>query len=186
MKNTIYILFILIFSGCAGTLTEKPEDSVIDYQPTSGSAAAVTEVSDSAETASDTKDSSEFTISKEEYQLTLTFINSLIDNINNAIRDKDFDTWKTYLSLLYIDAYDSPEDLETFSSMLKQKGYETRLVNLRDFFDYIVVASRENLEISHLEFLDETHLKVMTIYRNESAVLYYMEHIQDEWKISVW
>ena len=127
-----------------------------------------------------------YQVSEEEYKETLEYINSFISAVNTAIKDKDFEQWKTFLSQKYIDAYDSPEDLAEYSEMFKKKGYDVRLVNLKDYFDYVVVASRQNLEISHLEFIDATHLKVMTLYRNEPAVMYYMEIIDGEWKISVW
>lgn len=127
-----------------------------------------------------------FSVSEEQYAQTLDYVNNFIASVNTAIKEDDFEKWKSFLSDKYIDAYDSQEDLAEYSEMFKKKGYDIRLVNLKDYFDNVVVASRRNIEISHLEFIDETHLKVMTLYRNESAVMYYMELINNEWKISVW
>lgn len=132
------------------------------------------------------RESNEFVITEEEYESTLTAIENLVINIDTIIRNRDFETWKTFLSDSYIDAYDSPEDLAGYTQAYKQKGYDIRLANLKDYFNYVVVVSRINAVIDHLVFIDETHLKVITIYKEESAVLYYMEQIDIEWKISVW
>jgi hypothetical protein len=132
------------------------------------------------------EDTAEFKVSDEHYKETLEYVNSFINAVNEVIREENFEEWKRFLSKAYIDAYDSPEDLAEYSQKFKKKGYDIRLVNLRDYFDNIVVASRHNLEISHLDFIDESHLKVMTMYGDNIAVMYYMELIDGEWKISLW
>ncbi len=185
MRKIMIIFCIAVILSCAGNITAE-QNTNTDDDPVLNEEIKVQEDTGINETEPVSAENTEYAISEEKYQLALSYINRIIDEINKAIAEKDFDTWKTYLSGAYIDAYDSPEDLEPYSDMFRQKGYETRLVNLKDFFNYIVVASRKNLEISHLEFLDATHLKVMTVYKQETAVFYYMELINDEWKISVW
>jgi hypothetical protein len=128
----------------------------------------------------------EFVVSEEVYSRTFDEIGDFIRNLNRIIRDEDFQTWLSYLSQDYIHTTSDPAFLwqQSQKPLLKQNNVE--LTGLEDYFFRVVVPSRNQAQLDEIEFLDENHVKAISIVRGTRVVLYLLVHEQGNWKIGVW
>jgi hypothetical protein len=128
---------------------------------------------------------SNFVVSEEVYTKTFDEIEEFIRNLNEIIRNEDYDTWLTYLSEEYIRRTSDPEYLRRQSEqpMLKKNNIDLR--NLKDYFEYVVVPSRNMAQLDEIEFIDENHVKAYAMIRNTKALLYLLVRENGMWKIGV-
>ena len=127
-----------------------------------------------------------FEVSEEVYSRTFDEIRDFIDNLNQIIRERDFQTWLGFLSEDYIRTTSDPLFLREQSEkpLLKQNNVE--LTGLEDYFIHVVVPSRSQAQLDEIEFLDEDHVKAISIVRGTRVVLYLLVREQGSWKIGVW
>jgi hypothetical protein len=127
-----------------------------------------------------------FEVSEEVYSRTFDEIGDFINNLNRIIREQDFQTWLGFLSEDYIRTTSDPEYLRKQSEkpLLKQNNVE--LKSLEDYFIHVVVPSRSQAQLDDIEFLDEDHVKAISIVRGTQVVLYLLVRDQGSWKIGVW
>ena len=128
----------------------------------------------------------EFEVSEEVYSRTFEEIESFIRNLNRIIREEDFDTWVSYLSEEYIRTTSDPAYLKAQSDKPVLKQNHVQLASLRDYFYYVVVPSRSQAQLDKIEFLDENHVKAISVVRGTRVVLYLLAREQGDWKIGVW
>jgi hypothetical protein len=128
----------------------------------------------------------EFEVSEEVYTKTFDEIEEFIRNLNNIIRQEDYDTWLTYLSDEYIERTSDPEYLEEQSEQPLLKKSNISLDSLRDYFDHVVVPSRIQAQLDEIEFVGENQVKAYAMIRNTRALLYLLVREDDKWKIGVW
>jgi len=127
-----------------------------------------------------------FTVTEELYTKTFLDIELFIDNLNKIILSQDYNTWLSFLTDEYKARYNDPVVLNQISEEPKLKRYNIRLRNLRDYFNYVVVSSRQNVRLDDIVFVDVTHIKALTIIDGVPYLLYLLENINGEWKIGVW
>jgi vancomycin resistance protein YoaR len=127
----------------------------------------------------------EFVPSEELYTETFEDIQLIISNLNTVISSKDYEIWLTYLTSDYIGFYSASEQFERYTEMLKQRGRNTRISSLKDYFLYLVVISRANAVVDEIVFLDKTHIKALTEIKGKLSVLYYLEKLENSWKIGL-
>jgi hypothetical protein len=128
----------------------------------------------------------EFVVSEEIYSRTFEEIGDFIRNLNQIIRDEDFQTWLSYLSEDYIRTTSDPAFLREQSEMPLLKQNNVELTSLEDYFFYVVVPSRNQAQLDKIEFLDENHVKAISIVRSTRVVLFLLVREQGSWKIGVW
>lgn len=128
----------------------------------------------------------EFVVTDELYQNTFSEIEKLIENLNQIISRKQFDTWKTYLSQSYIDLNSDPENLRTMSQSPILINNDIVLKDLEDLFNFIVVPSRSRTVVNEIEFETEKKIVVWSSFNGRRVKLYQLEKIDDNWKISTW
>ena len=128
----------------------------------------------------------EFEVSEEVYSRTFEEIESFIGNLNRIIREEDFQTWVYYLSEDYIRTTSDPAYLRAQSEQPVLKQNHVRLASLQDYFYYVVVPSRSQAQLDKIEFLDENHVKAISVVRGTRVVLYLLAREQGDWKIGVW
>jgi hypothetical protein len=128
----------------------------------------------------------QFVVSEEVYSRTFEEIGDFIRNLNRIIRDEDFQTWLSYLSQDYIRTTSDPAFLREQSQkpVLKQNNVE--LASLEDYFYRVVVPSRNQAQLDKIEFIDENHVKAISIVRGTRVVLFLLVREQGSWKIGVW
>ena len=119
---------------------------------------------------------------------TATFVDvrSLIDKLNQIIRDQDYDAWLTHLSDDYVKYYSDPEVLAKFSEYPIMKRQSIKLATLHDYFVYVVYPSRQNDKVDDIEFVDKNLIKAITINsKGDRNILYMLEKYGDAWKIGI-
>ncbi len=127
----------------------------------------------------------EFVVTEELYVETFEDIKTFVVNLNKVIASKDYNLWLTYLTEDYISYYSNPELLQNYSDRLKQRGHNIRIDNLEDYFLNLVVISRSNAVVDEIKFTDSEHITAYTIQKETASVLYYLEKIENEWKIGL-
>ena len=58
--------------------------------------------------------------------------------------------------------------------------------SLKDYFDYVVVPSRFQVQLDEIEFIGENQVKAYAMRGNTKALLYLLVREDDKWKIGVW
>jgi hypothetical protein len=128
----------------------------------------------------------EFVVSDEVYTKTFDEIEDFIGDLNEIIRQEDFDTWLTYLSEEYTQRTSDPAYLKEQSEQPLLKKSNVTLHDLQDYFEHVVVPSRIQAQLDEIEFIDENQVKAYTVIRNTRALLFLLVRENDKWKIGVW
>ena len=128
----------------------------------------------------------EFVVTEEVYSKTFDEIEVFIHNLNEIIRNEDYDTWLTYLSEDYIENTDDPEYLKQQSEQPLLKKSNVHLRSLRDYFIYVVVPSRTQAQLDEIEFIDESQVRAFAMIRNTKALLFLLVRENSDWKIGMW
>jgi len=128
----------------------------------------------------------EFVVTEEIYARTFGEIEEFIQKLNQIIRNADYDGWAAHLSEEYIRAMSDPGFLKAQSEkpLLKQSNIE--LAGLKDYFLHVVVPSRSQAQLDEIEFIDEDHIKALSVLRGTRVILYLLNRDDGEWKIGVW
>ena len=126
----------------------------------------------------------EYQMDQEQYEETKRDLSELVSTLNSIIADEDYDEWLTYLTNEYISYYSDPEVLTELSRSPLLVKYNIKLRSLRDYFTYVVVASRRDVHIDDIKALDENKVKVYMIVNNEPIVVYTLEKVDNRWKIT--
>jgi hypothetical protein len=119
---------------------------------------------------------------------TATFVDvrSLIDSLNQIIRQKDYDAWLKHLTDAYVKYYSDPVVLAKYSEypIMQRKGI--KLQTLQDYFIYVVYPSRQNDKVDDIEFVGANLIKAITINsKGDRNILYMLEKHGDAWKIGI-
>lgn len=133
-----------------------------------------------------TEPATDYVVSEEVYNQTAQEIEKLIYELNDIIKSSNFRAWKRYLTPAYIDKYDSTEDLNEYTELYKKKGYDIKLTTLEDYFYYLVVMSRSEPNLHHIDFLSSDRIIAWAEYKNQLGILYKLEKVNGEWKITEW
>jgi len=127
-------------------------------------------------------------ISKAEYDSTKVDVQHFIEELNQIIRKKDYNSWKAALSKEYFAQIASPENLQQVSELPAMKTRGITLKSAEDYFINVVVPSRANSRVDDIEFIGEHRVKAFTITTNNSGEelrlrLYDLEKTGNIWKI---
>jgi hypothetical protein len=126
-----------------------------------------------------------FEVSEDLYKKTFSDIEALINNLNRIIKSNNFDEWKKYLTKDYIEYYSSQENLKNLSETPILKKYKIVLRSLKDYFTYVVVPSRADVQLDDISFIDDNNIKAYMKIDGEPVVLYTLINIQGNWKIGL-
>ena len=170
------VLVTMVCCGCSSPA--PPVEQRIEEQP-----AAPVEPTGKEQTE---EPAEEFVVSEEVYTKTFDEIEKFIRNLNEIIRREDYDTWLTYLSEEYIERTGDPAYLKEQSEQPLLKKSKTSLNSLRDYFKYVVVPSRFQVQLDEIEFVGENQVKAYAMIRNTKALLYLLVRENGMWKIGVW
>lgn len=110
-------------------------------------------------------------------------ISELIQELNGIITSKDFESWKNYLSDDYIEYYSNPEVLNEKSQSPLLTKYKIVLRSLEDYFNYVVVGSRQNVKLDEIKVLDRDRIKAYMFINNKAVIIYELIRIDNNWKI---
>lgn len=127
-------------------------------------------------------------VSQEYYISTRDDVRHFIEELNQIIRNRNYDAWKASLSTEYFEELSSPENLQAMS---EQPAMRTRRIVLRtpeDYFLNVVVPSRANLRVDDIEFISRNRVKAFTVTTNSAGEeqrlrLYDLERTGNSWTI---
>lgn len=125
-----------------------------------------------------------FVVTEEIFTKAFEDIESLIKRLNIIIDNEDYDEWLQYLTVEYIDYYGASDTLKELSERPILKKYNIRLTSLNDYFKYVVVPSRADAILDDLVFEDNNHVKAIMIIDDQRVILYQLENVDSNWKIS--
>lgn len=179
------ILFPIIASSvvlCSCMLFAPPVEEEPPEQPVQ----AVEEAESKQVEPEPQPEAEEFVVTEEVYSKTFDEIEVFIRNLNEIIRNEDYDTWLTFLSEDYIERTSDPKYLKQQSEQPLLKKSNVRLSSLRDYFTYVVVPSRTQAQLDEIEFIDESQVRAFAMIKNTKALLYLLVRENGNWKIGVW
>jgi len=171
-------LSAILLAGCAGS-PETAEEGPVETPPIAEPEPEATEMEETSSDSSDT-----FQMGKAQYEETKRDLSDLVEELNQIIADQNYTLWQTYLTREYIDYYSSPEVLHELSQSPLMIKYNIKLRSLRDYFKYVVVASRKDVRIDDIKPLSENKVKAHMIINDEPIVVYTLQKVDDVWKIT--
>lgn len=121
----------------------------------------------------------EVKITKKHYNDTMDEIKIVVEGLNKTTASKDYATWLTYLSEQYKKTYSNSSTLKATSDTLPVKGL--KLNNLKDFFNYVFVPSRQKIKVDDIKFLSPVKVNVIMITRGKELLVYDLEKINEKW-----
>ncbi len=163
----------LLLASCA---TSGPKTVVAEEKIITEPAPAVEVTAENTE---------EFNVSEDVYTKTFTDIDKLIAELNKIIRDENFTEWKKYLTDEYITYYSDPDNLKVLSNTPTLKKYNIVIRSLKDYFIYVVVPSRSNVNLDDISFIDDNNIKAYMKIDGDPVVLYNLKYIDETWKIGL-
>ena len=174
------VITALLFSvfSCATqqhTLQEEETVPIVIVQETTPTPQEVPEEAVS-ETPPETLDDNEIKEAE-------TDIAELIENLNDIIASKDFNSWQEYLSTDYIMYYSDPDVLKEQSRSPLLIKNKIVLRTIEDYFNYVVVGSRQNVKLDEIKVLDRDHIKAYMFINSTPVIIYELVRIDDTWKI---
>lgn len=189
------LLLVLVLASCAsGSPAVEKEPEPQQPEVVQAPAAVPAEEESEAEPAIEAPEAVEAqseeapfdpsSISKEVFDTTKMDVQALIGKLNEIIREKDYNTWVTYLGPTYRTALSDPAFLKRISesSVLKKQGVTLR--ELKDYFTYVVVPSRANDRVDDIEFIGQNRVKAFTVdSKGRRLRLYDLEKVPSGWKI---
>ena len=120
-------------------------------------------------------------ITQEEYETTKADIQHLVAELNRIIRARNYNAWLTYLSHDYRVRLDSRE----FRAGLIERfpAFRGRINNISDYFNLVIVPSRNNDRVDDIEFITHSQVRAYTETQHGRFILYDLEYINDRWLI---
>ena len=199
MKNFTYTL-ILIFSigvitACATVQSATDENLKAEAVSKNETATQPTpeETAKPAKTESEEKISAPMSdeeiieefdgvvITKKDKALAKSEIEQLVNKLNTITAEKDYSRWLTYLSPAYKEEYSKQEVLKKTSEGLPGIARGINLKDLRDYFNYVFVPSRQNKRVVDIVYLSPVRVKVLSKDKNSLRIIYYLEKINGRW-----
>ena len=125
-----------------------------------------------------------YVMDEEEYEETKKDLSELVSELNDIIAARNYSRWLKYLTKEYKEYYSDPEVLREFSDAPVLKKYDIKLRTLKDYFNYVVVASRKNVQVDEIQAIGPEKVKAYMYVDGEPVVVYTLEKVGDEWKIT--
>ena len=132
-------------------------------------------------------------ITQSYYESTIADVQALIGNLNRIIRARNYSDWVSHLSVEYYSSINTREFLEEKTeelfrldqAMARGRPFQRRTLNTsRDYFDNVVVPSRQNDRVDDIVFVTENRVIAYTVNtRGDRLILYNLEYAGNGWKI---
>jgi hypothetical protein len=126
-------------------------------------------------------------ITQEEYDKTFAEVEGVINELNTTIKAKNMRKWEEYLTPKFRGFILSRQNLAELNEMPLLKRNNITITSLKDYFDHVVAPSRANVRLDNLKFTDQNRVQAfMKLNNEENVLIYQLEKINNNWKISVW
>jgi hypothetical protein len=204
MKQSVWILIVplLLALSCSTGRPAVPEEPAPQTPPplVERAPAPLPVAAQIPEEKPEEKSFDPENVSTEDYDSTIQDIREMVLNLNNIVREKDFNAWMSYLADSSIEKINSREFLDERANDLHKKNVSAaavrgqdisrvRKINFRgpqDYFNYVVVPSHANDHVDEISFSSQA--QVTAYIRDEKGqrlILYDLENIGGVWKIII-
>ncbi|MDR2901093.1 MAG: hypothetical protein LBV20_06195 [Treponema sp.] len=123
-------------------------------------------------------------ITQEVFEEAKSDVQIFIEELNQIIRNRDYQAWITHLGPNYLEAISDPGFLARISESARLATQKIVLERPEDYFLYVVVPSRANDRVDDIEFIGKNQVKAFTVTpRGQRLRLYNLEKNDDNWKI---
>ncbi len=124
-------------------------------------------------------------VSQAVFTKTFSEVEALIAELNTLIRARDYTRWTNFLSPEYTVRMSDAQVLSDLSASPILKRNERVLHSLADYFNYVVVPSRNNIKLNDLVFLSENEVEAIMIRDTKRVTVYRLININGQWKIGL-
>lgn len=191
-KFIFFISLLSLLFSCAGTqenkkssvkppgqeVREKPEPEKVPEKP---------EPPKEKEKKEEPEAEKSYKMDEKEYKETKKDLSELVSQLNGIIASRNYSKWLTYLTKEYKEYYSDPAVLQKLSEAAVLRKYNIVLRSLKDYFNYVVVQSRRNIQVDDIKAISKGKVKAY-MYKDdnpeEKLVVYTLEKVDDEWKIT--
>ena len=127
----------------------------------------------------------DYQLSEEEKEQTKKDLNKLVEKLNSIIARKDYQKWLQYLTEEYKQHYSSEETLAEISNSPVLAKHDVILRSLKDYFNYVVVASRKEIRIDEIKAVGEDTVKAYMDLNDNLVIVYTLKKVDGQWKITI-
>jgi hypothetical protein len=182
MKRTFVLLttvLFMVFSSCASGPAPQEIPEAPESRPPEPAAAA-----EAVQEAPEEEEFDPASISQEVFDTTMADVQQLIADLNRIIKAKNYNIWLSHLGAEYLDKINSEDFLVSVSSQPYMRNRKITLTSARDYFEKVVVPSRNNDRVDDIAFVSQNRVKVYTFDdKGERVRLYDLENLGGSWKI---
>jgi hypothetical protein len=189
----MFLVVVLLFAACAGGPEPRPEEPAAEealaepeaaMEPEPEAEPEPAEEAPGPEETEEERDPEEpIEVSEEVYEQTFDEIEATIEELNAVISARNFGRWKTYLTDAYLEEYSDPQRLAEISQMPILERNDITLASLRDYFNWVVVPSRQDARLDDLRFLSENEVYAVMNISENPVILYRLRKVDGRWKV---
>ncbi len=179
MKNIILLNIVILTVFLFSCISREPV--IKENTPVKETEAVTT--APPKKTVDSTEQSPPEALNDVEIKKAETDIAALIEKLNKIIAAKDYESWKMNLSDNYIQYYSDPEILKEKTQSPLLVKYNIVLRSLEDYFNYVVVGSRQNIKLDEIKVLDRNKIKAYMFIKGTPVIIYELVRIDNVWKI---
>jgi len=187
LKISCLLLLASLLFACAGAASDvspKPEQPLPSQEELRDTEKETVQEQETPPTQERTSEEESYEMDQEEYENTMTDLRDLVEQLNDIISAQDYDRWLDYLTDTYIEYYSRQEVLQEYSEAPLLRKYNIKLRSLKDYFEYVVVASRRDVRVDDINAIDENTVKVYMVIDDKPIVVYTLEKVEGSWKIT--
>jgi len=112
-------------------------------------------------------------ISKDEFVEDKKDIMLIIDELNEIIKNRDYNAWLTYVSPSSKQYWNNPKNLAAVANRLPVKGIKIR--SMKDYFLYVFIPARQNSKVEEIRYVSPTITKAVEPKKEEDLIFYIFE-----------
>ncbi len=112
-------------------------------------------------------------ISKDEFVEDKKDIMMIIDDLNEIIKNRDYDAWLAYVSPASKQYWSNPKNLAAVANRLPVKGIKIR--SMKDYFLYVFIPARQNSKVEEIRYVSKTITKAVEPKEDEDLIFYMFE-----------
>ena len=164
--------------------TEEPvevvEDSVAEEDNDKDIEEEIIETNDSQQ---EVPEESVYIPTEEVFVTTFSQVEEIIQELNQIIRRRDFETWTQYLTDEYREYLSRESVLQEINQRPVIQNRGLKVESLQDYFLHVVVPSRANLRLDDLYFVTDTQVQAIMNIGDVRVTLYQLILQNGNWKI---
>lgn len=122
------------------------------------------------------------TVSKDSFQEDKKGIMETISELDEIIKNKDYNGWLKYISPKSKEYWSNPKNLANVANRLPVKGIKIR--SMKDYFLYVFIPARTNSKVEEIRYISTTLIKAVEPKEKEDIIYYIFEKsLSGDWQL---